>query len=62
MQATTGSSSDEEDFDTNQLHIHKTSGHHKEKLTTVLTVGGVKVEVEVDTGAEVSTMSMALYQ
>ena len=62
MQATIDSNSDEEDFDTNQLHIHKTSKRHTEKLTTVLAVGGVNVEVKVDTGAEVSTMPMALYQ
>ena len=61
MQATTDSSSDE-DFDTNQLHIHKTSRSHTDKLTTVLTVCGVKVEMEVDTGAEVSTMPIAMYQ
>ena len=45
MQVTTGSSRDE--VDTNRLHINKTSGNHTEKLTTVLTVGGVTVEVEV---------------
>ena len=60
MQATIDSNSDKEDFDTNQLHIHKTSKRHTEKLTTVLAVGGVNVEVEVDTGAGVSTMPMAL--
>ena len=49
MQATMDSSSDK-DFDTNQLHIHNTSKSHTDKLTTVLAVSGVKVELEVDTG------------
>ena len=40
MQATIDSNSDEEGFDTNQLHIHKTSKRHTEKLTTVLAVDG----------------------
>ena len=46
----------------NCVHIHKISRFHTEKLTSALTVGGVKVEVEVDTEAEVLTMPMALYQ
>ena len=53
-------SSEEEEFDTNQLSIHKASRSHTGKITTVLTVSGIKVEMEVDTGAEVSTMSMAV--
>ena len=61
MQASTDSSSDE-DFDTNQLYIHKTSRNHTDKLTTVLTMGGVNIEVEVDTEAEVSTMPIAIYR
>ena len=61
MQASTDSSSDEE-FDTNQLHIPKTSKNHTDKLTTVLTVSKVKVEVEVDTWADVSTMPIAIYR
>ena len=54
--------SSEEEFDTNQLYMHKTSRSHTDKITTVLTVSGIKVEMEVDTGAEVSTMPMAVYK
>ena len=59
-----GSSEEEEEFDTNQLqlYIHKTSRSHTDKITTVLAVSGIKVEMEVDTGAEVSTMPMAVYK
>ena len=57
-----GSSKEEEEFDTNQLYIHKTSRSHTDKITTVLAVSGIKVEMEVDTGAEVSTMPMAVYK
>ena len=60
MQASTDSS--DEEFDTNQLHIHNTSMSHTRKLTTVLTVSGAKVKMEVDTGAEVSTMPIAIYR
>ena len=51
-----GSSEEEEEFDTNQLYIHKTSRSHTDKITTVLAVSGIKVEMEV------STMPMAVYK
>ena len=57
-----GSSEEEEEFDTNHIYIHKTSRSHTDKITTVLAVSGIKVEMEVDTGAEVSTMPMAVYK
>ena len=56
------SSEEEEEFYTNQLSIHKASRSHTDKITTMLTVSGIKVEMEVDTGAEVSTMPMAVYK
>ena len=62
MHASTDFSSEEEEFDSNQLSIHKASRSHTDKITTVLTVSGIKVEMEVDTGAEVSTMPMAVYK
>ena len=39
-----GSSEEEEEFDTNQLYIHKTSRSQTDKITTVLAVSGIKVE------------------
>ena len=62
MHASTVCSSEEEEFDTNQLSIHKASRSHTDKITTVLTVSGIKVEMEVDTSAEVSIMPMAVYK
>lgn len=44
MQASTDCSSEEEEFNTNQLYIHKISRNHTDKTTTVLTVNGVEVE------------------
>ena len=49
-----GSSEEEEEFDTNQLYIHKTSRSHTDKITTVLAVSGIKVEMEVDWGGGVN--------
>ena len=62
MHASTDYSSEEEEFDTNQLSMHKTSSSHTDKITTVLTVSGIKVEMEVDTGAEVSIMPIAVHK
>ena len=62
MHASADCSSEEEEFDTNQIYIHKTSRSHTDKITTMLNVSGIKVEMEVDTGAEVSTMPMAVYK
>ena len=56
------SDSDEEEFDNNQLAIHKASSRHTNKLTTVLQVEGIALEMEVDTGAELSTIPAYIYQ
>ena len=44
------------------VHVHKTASSHTEKLTTTLTVNGIEVEMEVDTGAKLSTMPNAVYK
>lgn len=46
------SDSEEEEFDNKQLAVHKASSRHTNKLTTVLQVEGIALEMEVDTGAE----------
>ena len=56
------SDSDEEEFDSKQLSVHKTSSRHTNKLTTVLQVEGIALEMEVDTGAELSTIPAYIYQ
>ena len=56
------SDSDEEEFDNNQLAVHKASSRHTNKLTTVLQVEGIALEMEVDTGAELSTIPAYIYQ
>ena len=58
----TMSDSDEEEFDSKQLSVHKTSSRHTNKLTTVLQVEGIALEMEVDTGAELSTIPAYIYQ
>ena len=55
------SDSDEEEFDNNQLAVHKASSRHTNKLTTVLQVEGIALEMEVDTGAELSTIPAYIY-
>ena len=54
--------SDDEEFDNSQLSVHKKSSRYSSKLTTVLDVDGVALEMEVDTGAELSTIPVAIYQ
>lgn len=61
MDASTTSSSSDEEFDGNHVHVHKTSRCHSDKLTTVLSLQGVSITMEVDTGAELSTIPVALY-
>ena len=56
------SDSDEEEFDNNQLAVHKASSRHTNKLTTVLQVEGKALEMEVDTGAELSTIPAYINQ
>ena len=56
------SDSDEEEFDNNQLAVHKASSRHTNKLTTVLQVEGIALEMEVDTGTELSTIPAYIYQ
>jgi len=60
--ASTIQTSGEEEFDSNQLSVHKTSPRHSSKLTTVLEVDGVALKMEIDTGAELSTIPVAIYQ
>ena len=50
------SDSDEEEFDNNQLAVHKASSRHPNKLTIILQVEEIALEMEVDTGAELSTI------
>ena len=50
------------DIDSKQLSVHKTSSRHTNKLTTVLQVEGIALEMEVDTGAELSTIPAYIYQ
>ena len=61
MEASYATSSSDEDFDNNHVHVHKTSRHHSDKLTTVVSLQGVNVTMEIDTGAELSTIPVALY-
>jgi len=60
--ASTLLNSNEEDLNNNPLSVHKTSSRHSGKLTTVLEVDGVALEMEVDTRAELSTIPVAIYQ
>jgi len=50
------------EFDNHHVLVHKTSRPCSEKLTTVLTINGVDIKVEIDTGAELSTILLALYK
>jgi len=61
MEASYATSSSDEDFDNNHVYVHKTSRHHSDKLTTVVSLKGVNVTMEIDTGAELSTIPVALY-
>ena len=61
IDASTTTSSSDEDFDSNHVHVHKTSRRHSDKLTTVLSMQGVNITMEVDTGAELSTIPVSLY-
>jgi len=61
MEASYATSSSDEDFDNNHVHVPKTSRHHSDKLTTVVSLQGVNVTMEIDTGAELSTIPVALY-
>ena len=58
----TVSDSEEEEFDYNQLSVHKTYSRHTNKLTTVLQVEGIALQMEVDTGAVLSTIPAYIYQ
>ena len=59
--AATVSDSDEGEFDNNQLAVYKASSRAYKKLTTVLQVEGIALEVEVDTGTELSAISACIY-
>ena len=59
---TTVSGSDAEEFDNNQLAVHKTSSRHANKLTTVLQMEGIALKLEIDTGTELSTIPAYIYQ
>ena len=61
IDASTIASSSDEDFNSNHAHVHKTSRRHSDKLTTVLSIQGANVTMEVDTGAELSTIPVGLY-
>ena len=62
MQASENNSSSEEEFDANQICVYKSSSSQTDKITTVLTVDGIEVEMELDTGAELSTIPIAVYR
>ena len=52
----------EKKFDNDQLLVHKTASKHTNKLTMIVNVDGVAIEMEVDTGVELSTIPAAIYQ
>jgi len=47
---------DDEEFDNNQLSVHETLAKYSSKLTMLLDVDGVALEMVVDTGTEMSTI------
>ena len=57
------SESEEEVFDTSQNHVHHNGcrGHTK-KLTTTLLLNIVEIQMEIDTGAELSTIPYSVYK
>ena len=55
--------SDEEAFDTSHNHIHHNGCHGRsKKLTTTLLLNNVEIQMEVDTGAELSTIPYVIYK
>ena len=57
------SGSDEEAFDTSHNHVHHNGCHGRtKKLTTTLLLNCVEVEMEIDTGAELSTIPYSVYK
>ena len=42
--------------------LHKASSKHTNKLTAILQVDGIALEMEVDTGAELCTIPAHIYQ
>ena len=64
IDATTSNSSDEEEFDARHNHVYHTAGSQDciKKLTTTLSLDGVEILMEIDTGAEHSTIPFSLYK
>ena len=64
IDVTTSSSSDEEEFDARHNHVYHTAGCQDriKKLTTTLTLDGVEILMEIDTGAKRSTIPFSLYK
>ena len=56
--------SSDEDFDIKHNHVYHTAGSqgHIKKLMTTLTLDGVKTLMEIDTGAEYSTIPFSLHK
>ena len=58
------SSESEEEFDAKHNHVHHAAGtrSHTKKLTTTLLLDGIEILMEVDTGAELSTIPFSHFK
>jgi len=57
------SESKEEAFDTSNNHIHHNDCRGRtKKLTTTLLLNNVEIQMEIDTGAELSTIHYSVYK
>ena len=55
--------SDEEAFDTSHNHVHHSGGRGRmKKLTTLLMLSYTEIQLEIDTGAELSTIPFSVYR
>ena len=57
------SSSEEEVFDTSHNHVHHNGCRGRtKKLTTILLLNNTEIRMEIDTGAELSTIPLSVYK